>query len=300
MSIQALRTDASRFDNLPDWPYEPKNVSNLAGYEGLQVAVIDEGKVDAERTFLCLHGQPTWSYLYRKMIPIFLESGARVVAPDLLGFGRSDKPIDDSIYTYNFHRNMLVALIEHLNLKNITLVCQDWGGLLGLPIVPNMSERFERLIVMNTGLPIGITVSDGFNNWKAYNRANPDLPIGQLMKRANPHLTDAEIKAYDAPFPDQSYKAGVRRFPELVMIEPEMEGIEVSKRAREWFQNDWTGETFLAWGKQDIVFLEKNMLEVKNIIRNCPAPLIIEEAGHFVQEWGDQVAIAALKAFGDI
>ena len=300
MSIQALRTDASRFDNLPGWPYEPKNVSNLAGYEGLQVALIDEGKVDAERTFLCLHGQPTWSYLYRKMIPIFLESGARVVAPDLLGFGRSDKPIDDSIYTYNFHRNMLIALIEHFNLKNITLVCQDWGGLLGLPIVPSMSERFERLIVMNTGLPIGISVSDGFNNWKAYNRANPDLPIGQLMIRANPHLTDAEIKAYDAPFPDQSYKAGVRRFPELVMIEPEMEGIEVSKRAREWFQNDWTGETFLAWGKQDIVFLEKNMLEVKNIIRNCPAPLIIEEAGHFVQEWGDQVAMAALKSFGDI
>lgn len=300
MSIQALRTDASRFDNLPDWPYEPKYVSNLAGYEGLRVAVIDERKVDAERTFLCLHGQPTWSYLYRKMIPIFIESGARVVAPDLLGFGRSDKPIDDSIYTYNFHRNMLIALIEHFNLKNITLVCQDWGGLLGLPIVPSMSERFERLILMNTGLPIGISVSDGFNNWKAYNRANPDLPIGQLMKRANPHLTDAEIKAYDAPFPDQSYKAGVRRFPELVMIEPEMEGIEVSKRAREWFQNDWTGETFLAWGKQDIVFLEKNMLEIKNIIRNCPAPLIIEEAGHFVQEWGDQVAMAALKSFGDI
>ena len=300
MSAQTLRTDDNRFQNLPDWPYDPNYVEDLAGYEGQRVAYVDEGSNNPSKTFLCLHGQPTWSFLYRKMIPIFTDSGARVVAPDLLGFGRSDKPDDDALYTYNFHRKMLIAFIERLDLRNITLVCQDWGGLLGLPIVPDMPERFERLIVMNTGLPIGKSVGEGFMNWKAYNRSQPDLPVGQLMKRANPHLTDEEIAAYDAPFPDKSYKAGVRRFPELVMIEPNMEGVEVSKRAREWFSNEWSGQTFMAWGKQDIVFKEENMLELKNIIKNCPEPLVIEEAGHFVQEWGDQVATAALEAFGDI
>lgn len=300
MSAQTLRTDDNRFQNLPDWPYHPSYVDDLPGYEGLRVAYVDEGGNNSSNTFLCLHGQPTWSFLYRKMIPIFADSGARVVAPDLLGFGRSDKPDDDALYTYNFHRNMLIAFIERLDLRNITLVCQDWGGLLGLPIVPDMPERFESLIVMNTGLPIGKSVGEGFMNWKAYNRSQPDLPVGQLMKRANPHLTDEEIAAYDAPFPDKSYKAGVRRFPELVMVEPDMEGVDLSKRAREWFSNEWSGQTFMAWGKQDIVFKEENMLELKNIIKNCPEPLVIEEAGHFVQEWGDQVATAALKAFGDI
>ena len=299
MSIQSLRTDDRRFQDLPDWPFQPKYLENLVGYEGLRVALADEGPSNAVNTFLCLHGQPTWSYLYRKMIPVFVNSGARVVAPDLLGFGRSDKPIDDALYTYNFHRNLLIALIERLDLNNITLVCQDWGGLLGLPIVPDMPTRFKRIIVMNTGLPIGESVGEGFMNWKAYNRSQPDLPIGQLMKRANPHLTEAEMASYDAPFPDKSYKAGVRRFPELVMVEPEMEGIEVSKKAREWFSNEWSGQTFMAWGKQDIVFKEAKMLELKNIIRNCPEPLVIEEAGHFVQEWGDQVAVAALRSFGD-
>ena len=300
MSAPTLRTDDNRFQNLPNWPYDPSYVDGLAGYEGQRVAYVDEGGNNSSKTFLCLHGQPTWSFLYRKMIPIFADSGARVVAPDLLGFGRSDKPDDDTLYTYNFHRNMLTALIERLDLRNITLVCQDWGGLLGLPIVPDMPERFERLIVMNTGLPIGKSIGEGFMNWKAYNRSQPDLPVGQLMKRANPHLTDEEIAAYDAPFPDKSYKAGVRRFPELVMVEPDMEGVELSKRAREWFSNEWSGQTIMAWGKQDIVFKEENMLELKSIIKNCPEPLVIEEAGHFVQEWGDQVATAALRAFGDI
>ena len=299
MSIQSLRTDDRRFQALPDWPYQPKYLEDLVGYEGLRVALADEGPSNAVNTFLCLHGQPTWSYLYRKMIPVFVNSGARVVAPDLLGFGRSDKPIDDALYTYNFHRNFLIALIERLDLNNITLVCQDWGGLLGLPIVPDMPTRFKRIIVMNTGLPIGESVGEGFMNWKAYNRSQPDLPIGQLMKRANPHLTEAEMASYEAPFPDKSYKAGVRRFPELVMIEPGMEGIEVTEKAREWFSNEWSGQSFMAWGKQDIVFKEANMLELKNIIRNCPEPMVIEEAGHFVQEWGDQVAVAALRAFGD-
>ena len=146
MTIEARRTPDDRFADLPGYDFAPHYVDDLTGYEGLRVHYVDEGPQDAGRTFLCLHGQPTWSYLYRRMIPVFLETGARVVAPDWLGFGRSDKPVDDGVYTFHFHRNMMVALIEGLELHNVTLVCQDWGGLLGLTIPPAMPERFERLI----------------------------------------------------------------------------------------------------------------------------------------------------------
>ena len=150
-----LRTDDGRFVGLPDYPFAPNYVEDLSGFNGLRVHYLDERPSDATHTFLCLHGQPTWSYLYRKMIPVFAAAGNRVIAPDMLGFGRSDKPTDDSVYTFSFHRNLLIALIERLDLQRITLVCQDWGGILGLTIPPEMPERFTRLLVMNTTIPIG-------------------------------------------------------------------------------------------------------------------------------------------------
>ena len=196
MKTDALRTPDERFDGLPGWPYAPHYVDDLSGYEGLRVHYVDEGPKNAVRTYLCLHGQPTWSYLYRKMIPVFLDSGARVIAPDWLGFGRSDKPLKDETYTFHFHRNMMLALIERLNLKDVTLVCQDWGGLLGLTIPPDMPERFERLIVMNTTLAAGASPSEGFNAWKAYSASQPDMDIAALMKRGTPVLSDAEANGY--------------------------------------------------------------------------------------------------------
>ncbi|MEO0722711.1 MAG: alpha/beta fold hydrolase, partial [Pseudomonadota bacterium] len=192
MTIEARRTPDERFVDLPGWSYAPNYVDDLPGYETLRVAYVDEGPKDAEKVFLCLHGQPSWSYLYRKMIPVFLESGARVVAPDWLGFGRSDKPVDDAVYTYSFHRNLMLAFIERLDLKGLTLVCQDWGGILGLPIVPALADRFERLIVMNTAMPIGESPGAGFDAWKAYNRSQPDMDVAGLMKRGAPILSDAE------------------------------------------------------------------------------------------------------------
>jgi pimeloyl-ACP methyl ester carboxylesterase len=299
MTIEARRTPDDRFENLPGFAFPPHYAGSLPGYEGLRVHYLDEGPPDAARTFLCLHGQPSWSYLYRKMIPVFTASGARVIAPDWLGFGRSDKPVDDDVYTYNFHRNMMLALIRHLDLNNITLVVQDWGGLLGLTLPMEMPERFSRLIVMNTGLAVGNSPGPGFEAWKAFNRSQPDLDIAALMKRATPILSDAEAEAYAAPYPDASYKAGVRRFPELVMVSPEMEGVEVSKRAATWWAKEWTGQSFMAIGMQDPVLGPPAMEALRRQIRGCPEPMQIAEGGHFVQEWGEEIARAALTAFGD-
>ena len=298
MTIDALRTPEERFDNLPGYSFQPNYIDTLQGYEGLRVHYIDEGPKDAEHSFLCLHGQPTWSFLYRKMIPIFLESDARVVAPAWLGFGKSDKPINDDIYTFGFHRNMLLAFVEALDLKNITLVCQDWGGILGLCSGPDLAERLSRLIVMNTTIPVGESPGPGFDAWKAFNRSQPDMDIVALMQRGTDVLSAAEAAAYGAPFPDRTYKAGVRRFPELVMVDPEMDGVETAKHAAEWWSNDWNGETFMAIGMADPVLGAPMMTKLVQTIKGCPEPLRIEEAGHFVQEWGEQVARAALSHFG--
>ncbi len=307
MTIKALRTPDDRFANLPGWDYAPRYVDDIKGYEGLRMHYVDEGPADAAITFLCIHGEPSWAYLFRKMIPVFTAAGHRAVAVDMFGFGRSDKPIDDDLYTYHFHRNALLAFVERLDLTNLCLVVQDWGGVLGLTLPMEAPARYTRLIVMNTGLPGGEEAQEGFGAWRAYNRANPDLNVGGLMKRATSIMTEAEAAAYDAPYPDKSYKGGVRRFPELVMLKEKgaadltpssREGLETSLRARKFWSGDWQGESFMAIGMQDPVLGPPAMYFLKSFIRGCPDPLEIPEAGHFVQEWGGPVAEAALKRFG--
>lgn len=295
--MEGLRTPDDRFEDLPGYDFAPNYVDDLPGYEGLRVHYLDEGPIDVLQTFLCLPGEPTWAYLYRHMIPVFAEAGARVIVPDWLGFGRSDKPASDVLYTFHFHRDMMLALISRLDLFNITLVVQDWGGILGLTLPHEMPERFDRLIVMNTAMPIGDSLGDGFQGWKDYVASKPDMDCAALMKRAVPHLSEAEAAAYEAPFPDATYKAGVRQFPQLVMIEPAMEGIETTKRAREFWQEEWRGESFMAVGAQDPVLGVPVMSQLQQIIRGCPEPLVLEDAGHFVQERGADVAHAALASF---
>lgn len=295
--MDVLRTPDERFNNLPGYDFEPHYVDDLQGYEGLRVHYLDEGSELAEQTFLCLPGEPTWAYLYRHMIPIFLEANSRVLVPDWLGFGRSDKPVNDQVYTFDFHRGMILAFIERMDLRNITLVVQDWGGILGLTLPMNFPNRFSRLIVMNTALPIGESLGMGFQSWRDYVASKPDMDCGALIKRACPHVSEAEAACYEAPFPDQSYKAGVRRFPELVMIKPEMAGVQTTRRAAEFWKNEWLGQSFMAIGAKDPVLGVEVMNDLRKTIRNCPEPMILEEAGHFVQEWGDQVAKAALKHF---
>jgi pimeloyl-ACP methyl ester carboxylesterase len=307
MNIASLRTPDERFANLPGWPFAPRYVEGLKGYEGLRMHYVDEGPREAKVTFLCIHGEPSWAYLYRKMIPVFAGAGHRAVAVDMFGFGRSDKPVDDNLYTYHFHRNALLAFVERMDLNNICLVVQDWGGLLGLTLPMDAPERYSRLIVMNTGLPVGEEAPAGFAMWRAFNRSQPDLKVGELMKRATPILSDAEMAAYDAPFPDQRYKGGVRRFPELVMLKEQgaadltplsKDGVETSLRARKFWSEHWKGESFMAIGMQDPVLGPPAMYGLRKFIKGCPDPMEIADAGHFVQEWGAPVAQAALKRFG--
>lgn len=292
MPTEALRTDDARFASLPDWPYVPNYVEDLNGYEGLRMHFVDEGPKDAP-VFLCLHGEPAWSYLYRRMIPIFLDSGARVVAPDFFGFGRSDKPTDEATYTWDFHRGSLIGFIEALDLTDVTLVVQDWGGLLGLTVPVDMPERVAGLLTMNTMFASGARPSQGLIDWRDYVARTPDLQIGRLFKRGCPHLSDDEAAAYDAPYPGPEFKAGVRTFPALVPTSPDMDGATVSERAIEWWSTDFSGRSFMAIGEADPV-LASAMPDVHSHIRGCPPPLLIPEAGHFVQEWGDVVARAAL------
>lgn len=291
--IEALRTPDERFTGLPGYPWQPHYLTHD---NGLRMHYLDEGP-HSGRTFLCLHGQPTWSYLYRRMLPVFTAAGHRVVAPDLFGFGRSDKPRDEAVYTFDFHRDSLIALIRALNLQDIVLVCQDWGGLLGLTIPMKLPERFTGLLVMNTTLATGdAPLTQGFLDWRAWNNKNPDMAIAKLMQRSCPHLSDAEAAAYAAPYPDADYKSGVRRFPNLVPDSPEAGGAATSRRARDFWKTDWAGKSFMAIGMTDPVLGPPVMEGLRKLIHGCPAPLELPEAGHFVQEWGERVAKEALAA----
>jgi haloalkane dehalogenase len=293
-----LRTVNTRFANLPGYDFKPHYTTSLPGFEGIRVHYLDEGPADASETVLCLHGQPTWSYLYRKMIPVFVAAGQRVIAPDFIGFGQSDKPEEDSYYTFTRHRNMLLALVRSLALTNVTLVVQDWGGLLGLTLPMELNGMVRRLIVMNTALGTGdVPLGKGFTDWRAFSNSQPDMDIAALMARSTPSLSPEEAQAYAAPFPDVRYKAGVRRFPNLVPDHPDAEGAAISRQARDWWTKEWDGQTFMAVGMKDPVLGPPAMALLRSQIRACPLPMEIAEAGHFVQEHGESVARAALMAF---
>lgn len=289
-----LRTPEARFAALPGFPWSPRYLE----WRGLRAHYVDEGPREAP-VFLCLHGQPTWAYLYRRMIPAFLASGARVVAPDFIGFGRSDKPQDEAAYTFDFHRAFLLEFVERMDLKRITLVVQDWGGLLGLTLPMETPSRYARLLVMNTALATGdAPLPEGFIAWRAYANKNPDLACGKLLARSCPQLSEAEAAAYDAPFPDARHKAGVRRFPNLVPDRPDAPGAELSRRARDWWKSSWKGESFMAIGTKDPVLGVPVMQALRKVIRGCPEPYMHAEGGHFLQEWGEDVARAALAHWG--
>jgi len=291
--IEALRTPDDRFRSLPGWTYEPRYHRHA---DGLGLHYVDVGPRAAEKTWLCLHGQPTWSYLYRRMIPVFAAAEHRVVAPDFLGFGRSDKPADETLYTFDFHRETLLGLIEALDLRNIALVVQDWGGLIGLTLPMATPERYAALLVMNTALGTGdAPLGEGFLAWRAFSNRNPDMDIARLMQRACPHLGAAEAAAYAAPFPDATYKAGVRRFPNLVPDRPDAGGAALSREARTFWRERWTGKSLMAIGMKDPVLGPPVMRALRADIRHCPPPMEIAEGGHFLQEWGAPIARQAAR-----
>jgi tRNA(adenine34) deaminase len=215
----ALRTPDTRFLELPDYPWQPNYISDLRSLAGLRMHYLAEGPAGAELTYLCLHGNPTWSYLYRKMIPVFLQAGHRVIAPDLIGFGRSDKPKKESAHSFAFHRQTLLELIERLDLRRVVLVAQDWGGLLGLTLPMEMPERFHGLVLMGT--------------------------MSKFFERSNSHLSATECAAYAAPFPGGGHRAGIRALSDLVPDRIDADGAAISREARSFLQTRWSGKTLI-------------------------------------------------------
>ncbi len=294
----ALRTPDDRFEDLPGYPWPPRYVSDLPALAGLRMHYLDEGPSDAPITWLCLHGNPAWSYLYRRMIPVFLQSGGRVVAPDLIGFGRSDKPKRDEAHGFTWHRQVLLEFVERLNLQRVVLVVQDWGGLLGLTLPMAAPQRYQGLLVMNTTLGTGdAPLSPGFLAWREMCARNPGFDVGRLFARGNPHLRPQECEAYNAPFPDAGHRAALRAFPPMVPDTPDADGAAVSREARAFWEQAWTGRSFMAVGAQDPVLGPPVMEALRKHIRGCPPPMVLPQAGHFVQEHGEAIAREAVGYF---
>lgn len=290
--MQVLRTPDERFANLPDFPFAPHytNVKDADG-DTLRIAAIDEGPRNAAPVLL-LHGEPTWSFLYRKIISRLVSAGHRVVAPDLVGFGRSDKPAAREDYTYERHVAWMSDWLRANDLKNITFFGQDWGGLVGLRLVAAMPERFARVVIGNTGLPVGSGATPAFEAWLQFSQSVPVFPTSQIVKGGCVRdLTDAEKAAYDAPFPDESYKAGARQFPALVPVKPDMASVEENKAA--WKVLEKFEKPFLtAFSDQDAITRggEARFQQVVPGARN-QQHVTITGGGHFLQEdQPDQIA----------
>lgn len=277
--MKALRTPDDRFANLPDFPFEP----HYADVDELRIHYVDEGDGPV---VLLLHGEPTWSYLYRKMIPVLVDAGLRAVAPDLVGFGRSDKPTPRTEYTYKRHVEWMKAFLNATGLPDITMFGQDWGGLIGLRLVAEHPDRFARVVASNTGLPTGDGMSNAFKRWREASQTMPEMPIGAIVASgcATVKLTPQEIAAYDAPFPDESYKEGARQFPILVPAEADDPAVPDNKRA--WESLAKFDKPFLcAFGDSDAITrgADARMREVIPGARD-QNHVTIEGGGHFIQE----------------
>lgn len=278
-----LRTPKERFEDLKGYPFEPHYVTVL---NDMRMHYVDEGEGDP---ILCLHGEPTWSYLYRKMIPILRESG-RVIAPDQIGFGKSDKYAGKDEYSFDMFYDAMEQFIEKLDLRNITLVCQDWGGVVGLPLAMNHADRFARLVIMNTGVPTGYgPATQAFYNWQDLSKTLQFLPIGPNMAQ---QTGDPEIgRAYQAPFPDASYQAAALVWPSLVPILPDDPAVPIMLETVERL-HQWHKPALVMFSDDDEI--TKPFAEYfRRLIPSAKdePEIVIEGGGHFLQESkGEEVA----------
>jgi haloalkane dehalogenase len=274
------RAPAERFEDLPGYDYE----ANYVDVGGPEMAYVDvEG--DGDETFLCLHGEPSWSYLYRKMIPTLSDAG-RVVAPDLIGFGRSDKWPDQEDYTYSAMYDTVERFVEELDLQNVTLLCQDWGGLLGLPVAANNPDRFARLVPMNTGLMDGNqSMPQVWHDFKNMTKNDPDFDVGRLVEGSClSNLAEDVVDAYRAPFPNEDHMAGARILPSRVPVKPDMDGAEVMRDAKETFE-DWEKPVFVLFSDSDpITHGSRDYLRDLFPTASDQPDIWIEGGGHFLQE----------------
>jgi len=300
--MKTLRTPDSRFANLPDYDFAPQYlmVDDSEGGE-LRVHYLDEGPRDADPVLL-LHGEPSWCYLYRKMIPILTAAGYRVIAPDLPGFGRSDKPAARTDYTYQRHVDWMQSVLDQLDLKNITLFCQDWGGLIGLRLVADNPDRFARVAAGNTMLPTGDhDPGESFRKWQQFSQETPEFNVGGAIKSGTTTpLSQAVIDAYNAPFPDESYKEGARQFPLLVPITPDDPASENNRAA--WIElSKWTMPFITLFSDSDPITAGGDRVMQKLIPGTKGQDhTTIANAGHFLQEdQGEKLAELLVKFIND-
>jgi haloalkane dehalogenase len=287
--MDVLRTPDDRFEAVPGYDFEPHYVEVPAG-EGateLRVHFVDAGPRDASETVLLMHGEPSWSYLYRKMVPVLADAGLRVVAPDLVGFGRSDKPGARTDYTYARHVEwMRAALFDGLGLSDVTVVGQDWGGLVGLRLVAEHPDRFRRVVAANTGLPTGdLDMGEAFLAWQRFSQEVPEMPIGRIVAGGcTTELAPEVVAAYDAPFPDESYKEGARQFPMLVPCRPDDPAADANRRA--WEVLKGFGKPFLcAYSDGDPITKGADRLFLDLVPgAKGQAHTTITGGGHFLQE----------------
>ncbi|PLW67262.1 haloalkane dehalogenase [Pseudohalioglobus lutimaris] len=281
-----LRTPDERFDNLAGYAFKP-NYLQVADGEGgeLRVHYLDEGPRNADPVLL-MHGEPSWSFLYRKMIPGLLAAGHRVVAPDLVGFGRSDKPTQREDYTYQRHVNWMQSVLDQLELNAITLFCQDWGGLIGLRLVAENPDRFARVVAGNTMLPTGDRdLGQAFIDWRNFSQQVPEFPVSKIIDGATTTELDADtLRGYDAPFPDESYKEGARQFPTLVPATPDDPASEKNRAAWDVLEQ-WQKPFLTAFSDSDPITAGGDAV-MQKLIPGCQgqAHTIIENGGHFLQE----------------
>jgi haloalkane dehalogenase len=286
INMPSLRTPEERFENLADFPFKP----HFVNINDVRLHYIDEGNGEL---ILCLHGEPTWSYLYRKMIPP-LAQRYRVICMDFPGFGRSDKPSTIEEYTYSMFYETLVEFISQLDLQKITLVCHDWGGLIGLRVAGTHSQHFARLVIMNTGLPSGRRVNEAFMNWRNFVERTPDLPVEVVIRTGvyqSDKLTPEIISAYEAPFPDASYKMGARAWPLLVPIKPDDSVAQEMLAARQDLGR-WHKPALVMFSDKDAITKGADQF-FRNLIPSVTdqPEIIITDAGHFLQEEkGEEIA----------
>jgi len=283
--MEFLRTPDDRFQDLPGFAFAPNYVEVADGEGGrLRVHHLDEGA--GAQTVLCMHGEPSWCYLYRKMIPVLTAAGHRVLAPDLVGFGRSDKPTKRSDYTYQAHVDWMTAWLEAVDARDLTLMCQDWGGLIGLRLAAENPDRFRRIVVANTGLATGEGApSDAFMRWRTFSQETPQFPVGAIINGASVRdLTDDVIAAYDAPFPDESYKEGARQFPLLVPISADDPASAANLKAWEVYRQ-WQKPFLTAFSDGDpITAGGEKVFQTRIPGAAGQAHVTIEGGGHFLQE----------------
>lgn len=279
--MRILRTEEQRFARLPDYPFTPHYL-NVA--PGLQMHYVDEGPLNADPV-LMLHGEPSWSYLYRHMIPVVADAGLRVIAPDLIGFGKSDKPVDIDDYSYQSHMDWLLSLIDALALTNITLVCQNWGSLLGLRLAAENPDRFSRIIVANGMLPTGDEkIPTAFKAWKGFSIYSPWFPVGRIVQMGTARqLSDAERRAYDAPFPSSEYKAGARSFPKLVPVSAD-DPASIANRAAWQTLSQWKKPFITCFSDGDPITRGGDRYMQRRIPGALGQPHITLRGGHFLQE----------------